>query len=99
MSFYNQFPIKTYEEVRKILNNNGHENILNHLLETDEGYTLLEPIERISPLPTYQFAIACTLASLGNPVLANQTYSYGDAVIEPSLGDNISRELFNDFMS
>lgn len=83
----------------QILVNSKRESILNFIEETDEGYYLNNSIENISPLPTYQFAVACSLASLGNPEEAERIFKAPESIIAPNSGDNISRDLFNDFMS
>ncbi len=98
MSLYRRFPAKSYEEVSRILTNSGHGGILNHIRKTERGYILHKPIEQVSPLPTYQFAIACALASLGNIELAEDIYPNGERIIEPQWGDNISRNLAYEFL-
>jgi len=62
MSLYQNIPTKSYEEVRQILINSGHESILEKISKSGSCYSLRKSINEISPLPTYQFAVACTLA-------------------------------------
>ena len=98
MNFYKDFPKKTYEEVVEILEASDHQSVLNHIVQNGDEYVLNKPIDKISPLPTYHFAIACTVASLGNPQLANTIHGSPERVVEPGWGDNISRELARKFM-
>lgn len=39
MNFYDRFLKKNLSEVTCILQNSGHESILDHLEETDDGFT------------------------------------------------------------
>ena len=98
MSLYQKFPTKSYDKVREILINTGHKSILDNISKHDGFFSLRKSINDISPLPTYQFAIACTLASLGNPDLDERTYPSGAKITEAEWGDNISRDLVKALM-
>lgn len=97
MSFYQGFPQKSFSEVSSILAETGHESILEHLSESGGKYSISLPANQISPLPTYKFAIACTLASLGNIQLAEIVCPNPEAFVAEDWGDNISRDLVSRF--
>jgi hypothetical protein len=99
MSYFSQFPQKSFESVKKILIGSGHESILEHIIKRGDSYELRKPINNISPLPTYKFAIACSLASLGNTELASEISPGAENIIEPEFGDNISKDLAVSFLS
>lgn len=99
MNFYDRFLIKNLSDVTCILHNSGHESILDHLEETDDGFILNKPLNDVSVLPTYKFALSCTLASLGNKSLASQIIPNPENFVEDGYGDNISRCLVSDFLS
>lgn len=81
------------------MQNSGHESILDHLVETDDGFILNKPLNDVSDLPTYKFALSCTLASLGNRSLASQILPNPENFVADGYGDNISRSLASDFLS
>lgn len=100
MSIFSNFPKKSLYAVSQILVKARHESILNFIDEDDdENYWLNTSIGSISSIAAYQFAVACTLASLGNPKEADRIYKKPESVTEPKMEDTVSRNLFDDFMS
>lgn len=99
MSYFTRFPQKSFESVTKILTESGHESILSHINKCGDIYGLHKPINQISQLPTYKFAIACTIASLGNIELASELSPDAEIFVETDFGDNISKKLAASFLS
>lgn len=99
MNIYNQLPTQSFDYVAKTLTETGHESILPHISKNNNKYVINKSIHEISPLPTYKFAVACALASLGNIPLANEIENSPNRFIEPKLGDRVSTELFNKLIS
>ncbi len=94
MSIYNEFSIKNINVVSAILTELEHDSIMHWIEELDGNYVLKTKIDKISVLPTYRFAIACTLAALGNPIEAFSVCNTPELFIHEEWGDNISRILF-----
>lgn len=99
VSIFRNLPKKSLYQVSQILVDYKYESILSFLEETDEGYYLNNSIGNISPIPTYQFAVACTIASLGNPEEAEMIFENPEEAIAVTSGENVSRDLFKVFMS
>lgn len=98
MSFFEEFPIKGYDEVCNILEETGYHQVIEEIIQIESGYFTRRLAHQLGPLPTYKFAIACALASLGNYRLAEYICSLPENFMEPGWGDNISRDLANRFM-
>jgi len=100
VSIFSNFPKKSLYEVSQILVKARHESILNFIDEDDDdNYWLNTSIGSISSISAYQFAVACSLASLGNPKEAERIFKNPESVTEPDKGDTVSRKLFDAFMS
>ncbi|PTB99798.1 hypothetical protein C9993_01425 [Marinobacter sp. Z-F4-2] len=97
MNLYADVKRRTYEEVAELLSKNGHESVLEHIEDDGGRYRLKAPVQKISPLPTYRFALACTLVALGNFEQAESIVSQPHRFIEPGWGDEISRDLARAF--
>lgn len=93
MKLFADIKRKPYAEVADLLSAHGYESVLKHIELTDGRYRLNAPIQEITPLPTYKFALACTLAALGNLEQAEEVVSEPERFTEPDWGDSISRNL------
>ncbi len=92
-AYFSDFSLKTIIEVTLVLKEQGLERVLDHIELNNGIYMLSESIDDISKLTSYQFAIACTLASLGNIKLAAHIIKNPNPITKAKSGDNKSREL------
>lgn len=95
MTYFDNFPKKSITEVAAILSETGHDTVTEHILFSGGQFQLAQPIEEITALSTYKFVIACALASLGNPSLADRICSNPECFVKSTAGGNVLRELAN----
>lgn len=50
----------------------GYDSVISHIRQMGNGYELTKPVEEISPLPSYQYAVAVALMALGNTKRAKE---------------------------
>jgi hypothetical protein len=97
VNLYSDIKRKTYEEVSELLSESEHYRVLKYIEHDGGRYRLKAPIQQIPPLPTFRFALACTLAALGNIEQAESIVSEPHRFVEPGWGDQISTDLAQAF--
>jgi len=64
----------SYQQVRDIVSECGYASVLDHICEKDGIYALNAPLDDITRLPSYKYALMVTLMALGNSQEASDTY-------------------------
>lgn len=86
MHFFNRFPQKTLSDITSLLVQYNFERVERYLVKLDDSYTLIDNIS-LCPNSDDTFALACVLASLGNPQLASKICASPERFIEPGYGE------------
>jgi hypothetical protein len=64
----------SYQQVRAIVSECGYASVFDHIREKDGTYTLNGPLNDITHLPSYKYALMVTLMALGNSQEASDTF-------------------------